>query len=364
MKKKQEAEFKKVETAKALKSIKSIGIPLEDYLNIKRAIIQPSQNEEEIERTIQGISQEDEFAFICRLMKTTTHLIPLEQRPAISGDYICPDFLARFQPSCLLYECTQDDSLGFNCFVEVKTTSDPKIKYKIGGSRLKRLRNFADAFGVPLIFAVRFLRFNQNALWIIVEDSDRSSTSLTVAIDNLCNGIRHILWDDYWYMLLPNIQIISIYDTNYTELCAQHPEYGTHKELQIITHEKAFCFEGPIASGYLAFLKAFHLQPVDIQRHGSITRQTSIPELLVCSMVDMAYTFNQLPCDEKGQPLTEPSTVMNEFEPKVFDIHFINRLANALANLNLLFLLTFEEPEKHFEKWKQYGGNKSKSQQG
>jgi hypothetical protein len=39
---------------------------------------------------------------MCRLMGTATHLVHLEQRPIISGDFIIPDFMARFAPSDLL----------------------------------------------------------------------------------------------------------------------------------------------------------------------------------------------------------------------------------------------------------------------
>jgi len=354
---KQEAEHSKVEKAKILKSVRDSGVPYDDYLKVKNILLTRSDDETAIESTIKGLSEEDEFAMICRLMKTATHLVPLEQRSIIqNNNYITPDFLARFQPSCSVYGFSRNDSSGFKCFVEVKSTI--KDKFKIGGSRLRRLRNFADEFGVPLLFAVRFLRFAQNALWIVVEDSNRKSTSLTVTIENLVDGVRHIIWDEYWYMLRPGIYFKGIFDLNHPKDGVQHPQYGTQRELQIIVDSKTISFEGSNAVVYSAFFEAFDLEEVEVQKQGSITHQILVPQLLLCSMVDMVYNFNRLPSDDQGQSIYDASKMIKQLNSESYDIDLVDKVAQSLAHQDLLFFTGFGEKETHLEKWRQYGGQK------
>ena len=248
-------EYKKVEIAKIVKAIEDTGFVDEECFEALKNELVPSDIAAAVESTIKGLSEEDEFALMCRLMGTTTHLIPLQQRPILPGDYLIPDFLARFQPGCSSDGFTSQDSSGFRCFIEVKSTKEDR--YKIGGSRLRRLRNLADEFGLPLLFAGRFLMFAQNAVWVFIEDSDREITSLTITLEDWVNGIRHILWDESWYLLMPGVYFIFVFDLEYEGLGVKHREYGTMTELRITDGEKTMSFDGSEATIYAAFLEAF-----------------------------------------------------------------------------------------------------------
>ncbi len=202
------SENSKVELAKALLAVRSVASAA-DCARIRSILVSPGA-EDGIDRAVHGLSKEDEFALICRLMGRATHLVHLEQRPVIAGDYIVPDFLARFQPGCFVHGRSSSQSRGVRCLVEVKSTANDK--FKIGGKNLKRLRAFADQFGLPLIFAVRFLCFEQHALWVMVEDADQAANSLTVPYDGLTTGVRHVLWDDYFYFLPNTLYFKAVYD--------------------------------------------------------------------------------------------------------------------------------------------------------
>jgi hypothetical protein len=54
--------------------------------------------------------------------------------------------------------------------VDVKSTDMDELK--IGGSLLRRRRNFANEFELPLLFAVRFTGYPRFPAWALVEDSD------------------------------------------------------------------------------------------------------------------------------------------------------------------------------------------------
>jgi hypothetical protein len=347
-------EYLKIEKAKLLKSIRDGGVSDEDYRRIKKSLLTSSDSAVAIENAIQGLSEEDEFALICRLMKTATHLTPLGQRQIILGNYLTPDFLARFQPGCSVFGFGRQDSAGFKCFIEVKSTHNRK--FNIGGAHLRRLRNFADHFGLPLLFAVRFLQFEQNAFWIIVEDQSRKTSSLAVSVKGLFSGIRHILWDECWYTLLPDMHFKSIFDLNTEDLGVKHPGYGTQVEFQIIVDNQVRTFKGAEAVIYSAFFEAFHLTEVEAEKHGSLTNQVRVPQLLYCSMADMVYNFNRLPCDDKGQIIYDPSKLITELDPTLYDIDYIDKVAISLNKMGVLFFSGFVDKDEHMKKWRQYGG--------
>src|SRR5689334_14931958 len=89
----------KMELAKALKSIRDVAPDEETYQKIAAMLLPSDGNEADaVEKAIEGLSEEDEFALLCRLMGTCTHLVPLEGRPIIPSDDNRPDFLANFKP--------------------------------------------------------------------------------------------------------------------------------------------------------------------------------------------------------------------------------------------------------------------------
>lgn len=352
--------------AKALLAVKSV-VSEDDYLRVRSLLVHPDAGDR-IDQAIHGLSKEDEFALMCRLMGTATHLVHLEQRPVVAGDYLVPDFLARFQPSCSVHGKTSSQSRGFRCLVEVKSTTNDK--FKIGGKKLKRLRAFADQFGLPLLFAVRFLRFEDYALWVMVEDCNRARNSLTVTYNGLTTGVRHVIWDDYFFFLPNFLYFRAVYDTACEEEGgARHERYGRQREFHIVA-EEGTPISGPTVEGNAArltgsdafilsaFFEGFGLVEQEVRQEGTVTVQTLRPAVQFCSVADMVYSFNRLPRDDKGRAILDPSRILtgSDSDSWLVTREFIDRVAGDLFRGGVLLKMGLGEPQAHLEKWCEYGG--------
>lgn len=346
----------KIEIAKALRAVKTV-VPTADYERV-RAIIAPEQRD--AERVMAGLSEEDEFALLCTLMGTATHLVPLEQRPFIRGNCIVPDFLARFQPGCFFRGWGQKDNSGFNCLVEVKSTE--KKEFRIKGSLLQRRRNFAETFGLPLLFAVRFVRFRDNALWVVAEDADRSKTSLKVTIDDLTKGVRRVIWDEYFYMLPPDTYFQASYTHEVTGSNVQHPEYGEQFEFQVVASLDRLLFRGTDAFMFSMFFEAFGLDERQKQVNHGITHVIYAPQVPCCSIADLIYKLNRLPRDQTGLSTYDAAKILalfpNEKQPAIVTREKVETLGRYLLSKKVLYLVGFGEEESHIATWRRYGGTR------
>ena len=353
----------KVELAKALLAVKSIT-PDSVFQKV-REILVPTAAQAAVDQALHGLSKEDEFALMCRLMGTTTHLVHQEQRPVIDGDYLVPDFLARFQPGCTPFRVSSADSQGMRCFVEVKSTEGHS--FKIGGQKLRRLRAFADQFGLPLMFAVRFLRFDAHALWVLVEDNNRSANSLKIGYRDLGNGVRHVIWDDFFYRVNPWICFREVYDTSASdESWYHHPTRGVLREFHIISDpshpmtgpggvENTAIFTGIDAATFAIFFDCFRLKELHSGRRGSLTSVISEPTM-PCSIADMLYQMNQLPRDEHGRAILDPSRVLASTDggPPITR-SFIDTIVKLVGGVTL-HLIGFGPLDEQFQKWQRFGG--------
>lgn len=260
-----------------------------------------------VERAIEGLKQEDEFALLCRLMGTATHCVHLEQRPVIAGDSLPPDFLSRFLPGYSLLDDGPIPTRGFRCFVEVKSTV--KDHLKIGGSLLARRRRFAKTFGLPLLVAVRFLRFGRNALWVIVAD-DPSHSSIRVSYGDWLTGLRPLLWNDYFFMAAPGLTCVAVFDRDYSGPGVINASYGTQRGLEIRCASEHLAFEGLHAFATMLLMENFELEEVEAQPFGTQTRVTFRPTLSTCSLADAVYNSNRRVGDNSGDSGFDASRVL------------------------------------------------------
>src|SRR5712692_9643938 len=127
-----------IEIAKALKQVKAIANK-KQYDQVLQIFARDQSDR--IAQAVAGLTEEDEFLLLCLLMRTTTHLAPLEQRSAIAVGSAAPDLLARFQPGYLSKGISASNHRGYQCFVEVKSTKNQK--FRMSGSALRKLRDFA-----------------------------------------------------------------------------------------------------------------------------------------------------------------------------------------------------------------------------
>lgn len=347
----------KMEAAKRLKAVKDIAASKEDYEAIRRRVI--SEDEvEAVEKAIQGLSEEDEFALMCRLMGTATHMVRLDQNPIFKGDFIVPDFLARFQPGCFVGGKTSVDSAGYRCMIEVKSTN--KEKYKIGGSELRRRRNFAKEFGLPLLIAVRFLGFPQSAWWVIVDGSDESMTSISVSPKDILHGIRHILWDEYIYMAPIGVEFRAVHDATADGFGWEHRDYGPVRELQIHYDSNIIRLKGSEAVIVGMFFRGFSLETISTERNGNVTICTMVPRQLFATVVDMIRGFNSIPTDGMAETDYNPSRIlalMDQNEPTgLLSRDALDGIEGWLLAHGLLKIFSIGEVEDHVAKWLEYGG--------
>jgi hypothetical protein len=349
----------KMEQAKALKALRAVLDSEEDYPHVEK-MISSSISEPELDNAIKGLAEEDEFLLICSLMETATHLTRLEQSPLIRGESIAPDFLARFRPGCYVNNAVSSECEGFRCFVEVKTTKNKQ--FSIGGSLLKRRRKFADEFGLPLLFAVRLLQFAQNAVWLIVEDTDRESTTLKVTINDMVNGVRHILWDEYHCLIVPGTYFVRIYDSESKDKGIYHKQYGLQKEFHIVYKNQVIPLPDNQSILYSALFDSFGLEEAEVKQNGSKTVEALVPQTLSCSIVDLVYRFNRLPTDEKGRVIYNPSRLIarsdGKYDAPLVTRSFIERLIAPLFETEILGVVGIGKPGDHIEKWRRIGGRR------
>jgi hypothetical protein len=349
-------ENRKVELAKVLQAVRAFA-PEPDYLQIRSLLVKEG-SEQKIDQAIHGLSKEDEFALMSRLMGTATHMVHLEQRPVIPGEYIVPDFLARFQPGSTLHRKPASQSSGFRCFVEVKSTR--KDRFRTGGKKLQRLRAFANQFGLPLLFAVRFLHTEEYAPWVIVEDSDRNASSVIVPYDISGTGVRCILWDDYYYFL-HDFHFRVVYDSSppcHGVGC--HQRYGAQRDFQIVAAdgEVVPCADVDHVT-LLAFVGAFSLREIAVRQEGTLTFVTLRAEAQACSVADMLYHTNRFARDERGRVVFAPSRILtgSDSDEQLFTRAVLDSIAAALSRMKVLQVpVGFDLLTSHIGKWREYGG--------
>lgn len=347
-----------IEIAKALKQVKAVAdrAAYQQILGILAA-----SQAERVGQAVAGLTQEDEFLLLCMLMGTATHLAPLEQRSAIVAGKSAPDLLARFQPhywGSRGYVASSKHS-GYRCFVEVKSTKESE--FAMGGAALQRLRGFAEAFELPLVFAVRFLRFSGVALWVIAEDADPATTSMRLNISHWINGLRPVLWSEHSYMLIPGTQFEATYSsTAATGAAVLHSDYGEQTAFEIVTHKGRFSYTGADALLASMFFESYGLEEAESQRANDVTRVTYRARNLSMSIADLIYGVNRLPRDEDGELVYDPSRTLRELAdgqtPMLIGRQTVEELGNRFCDIGAVALGEYGDPEARYQLWLATGG--------
>lgn len=349
------ADVTKIELAKALKAIKAVATN-EQFEQTKKIFIQPG-GEDSVMSAVNGLSEEDEFALLTKLLGTAKHIIGFEQRPLVEGEYIVADYYLTMKPACSTHGKSRDKFPDYKCVIDVKSTE--KDMFKIGGSRLQRLRNFADLLGLPLFFAVRFLRFNNSALWAIVRD-DRSDTFLHVNYDNVVNGLRHVFWDEYCLTPNPHLVIIAKFSKSSTVPSVGHPEYGTQIELTFTENgtKTLFSLQNQDALMTSALMEAYHLDEIKVEKiDEDITLQYLKPTVMTAFLADLIFKTNRLPIDEFGRTIYDASKLIvrsdTDAHDNLMDRQKVEFIARPLIDNHVLFV---GEIKNHLALWKSLGG--------
>ena len=323
----------KIELAKALKGIKAVSSKekyqqlLESFLDI--------YGKDELSNAIQGLSEEDEFALLTTLMRTASQIVGFEQRPLIKGDYIVPDFFMNFPKT------------KTTCLIDVKSTKD--MKYKIGGSYLRRLRNFSDVLGHPLYIAVRFVRAKKHAMWAIVKDTDRSRTTIHVEINDMINGERKNLWQEYILTPSPKMIVMAKFSKKAPSDSIHHDEIGSLIELIVSDSFNTINFQNPQASMVCGFLESYGLDVLKTEEiDDDLTMQYLQPTIFTSFLADIVYQVNRLVVDDDGSIVYDASKLLAHSDvgscDDLIDRYAIEHIVQPLIDKNLLFIGAIGKP--------------------
>ncbi len=345
-----------IEIGKALKQVKAIADE-EQYDQVLQILA--GDRNERIARAVTGLTEEDEFLLLCMLMRTATHLAPLEQKSSIAVGNAAPDLLARFQPGHSGKGIPSSKHSGYRCFVEVKSTK--KHNLRIASSTLQKIRDFADAFGLPLVFAVRFLTLHGIALWVIVEDRDRSKKSLTITMSDWIQGLRPVLWNEYSYMLFPRTYFEATYSPDITGDNVRHSEYGEQIAFHVITTKGRVALSGKDAILASAFFEAYGLEEAASKREDNLVHVTYQARNLMMSIADLIYGMNRLPRDENGRMVYDASKALRELADghtaTLVGRDLVEHLGGKFCDIGALGIVEFGEPEERYQRWLATGGD-------
>lgn len=349
-------EVSKIELAKALKGIQAIATD-EQFEKTKKIYIEEG-GEEHIMSAVNGLSEEDEFAMLTKLMGTATHIIGQEQRPIIEGEYIIPDFFLNLKMGNSVNGKSSRDFTEFKCLVEVKSTA--KDKFKIGGNRLQKLRNISDLMGFPLLFAIRFLRAKQNALWAIVED-DRNLTSLNITYQSVIDGVRNVIWNEFALTPNPHLIIKCMFSKSTEINSITHPKYGNQISAIYTDGKETLKQEKSEAFMTCGLLEAYNLKEFKVEKiDNDTTIQYLKPTCFTAFLADLIYKMNNLIVDDFGNVVYDASKLIVRSDTGVHNTlvnrQIIESLAKPLVDKNLLFIGAIGDMDKQLNKWIEFGG--------
>lgn len=348
----------RIEIAKTLKQVKAVATP-EQYSQVATILAGDSYSSDE---AVHGMSQEDEFIILCMSMGTATHLAPLEQRPSIAIGAGAPDILARFQPPCnagFKTSVGREHHSGYRCVIEVKSTKSDELKFR--GAALRKIRSFADSFGLPLVFAVRFTRFFNNAFWAIVEDSDREKTSISVTPNNVTSPLRAVLWDDRAYFLTPGTYITSVYEAAPGKDGVRHPKHGKLAALEINMTNRSYVLESKAELVMNSmFFEALNKKERRVETHGSTIRVEYELRNTFTTIADLLFALNRLARDKDGNILYDPNRALRQLadgqSPLLITRGHVEVLCSQLSAAGALLVSHMTDPKQLYDTWITTGG--------
>lgn len=314
----------RMEEAKALRSIRGITGSDEEFEKVRDTLF--PQPDPARDRALVGLSQEDEFAILCRLMGTCTHLARLDQTPLVKTTMIVPDYLASFAPGCSVRGMSkQQVNLTYSCFVEVK--SDDHQKYRISEKDLRRREEFPHHFGLPVVFAIRFTQFQGQAAWLLLTSREFRSLDRKVDMSRLTSGIGHVLFDDYMVVAPNAFDVAYIWDTASSAASIRHERHGVLVGIQLFEKDAPVPVEETEGLLVAAVLESFRPRAVSTRTSG--TRTTEVLRVTANQgrfLSNLVYACNQLAVDEAtGKTVYDPVRITSSLDSDKPHLHLLER---------------------------------------
>lgn len=323
-----------VELAKRLKEIKGITTSDKDFNAILKTLI-PEGKIDTVHRIIRGLSQEDEFALLCKMMECCSSITPLEQTPLIDSDEKTPDFQVTFHPASFFSGMLPHPDFHYKCMVEVKSTD--KAKFKTSRADVQRRKAYADRFNLPLLYAVRFLIADQYAFWVIVT-AEQLLKKNTLTTNDIVPSLNSILFDNYTIMINPSYTIVRKYSKTEQGIGEIHQELGALQSVSI--QDKNGCVYDLADKDALLFSMLFSVyftygtyietfkDSSTVYAHFDVNQFKTI--------ADIVFMISNLITGEDGEKLYDPTRAIANMDAKDRKIPLLQRsvLEDLFSRIN------------------------------
>lgn len=290
-----------IELAKALAAMQGVFDSNKEFNEFINSLVN-KEVQPRIHQIIQGLSQEDEFAVLCKTMGTCASISKIGQTPIVKNtDEKAPDFLASFHLGySLAYINPQSSSKILNCFVEVKSCK--KTNFSISSKDLKARQKFADRFKLPLLIAVRFTMFNDQTYWVIEEASKVAINNGKINITDAVDSIGSILFDDYLFTPHPHLRTVEYYEKTPTMKGLKNKTYGTLVRIELLLPGLP-AYTIPANDTWLVCLFLIMFSPEKLDEKALDNNTTAVYYKIENQgrlVSDIAYSSNYLIKDENG----------------------------------------------------------------
>lgn len=343
------ADISPIEMAKSISNLKPLTETNKDFETLKDQLI-PTELQPRVDQILKGLSEEDEFAVLCKSMDTCTSLTKLDQTPIIDTEEQTADFLCSFSPGISVAGKNQKHvNRHYSCLVEVKSCQ--KEAFKISQKDLDRRIRFAQKFRLPLVFAVRFTKFCEHSLWVWQEAHYLAKNGRRLDPTSLSQSVGAILLDDYFLHPHPHMHIIYYYDKK-ANGGASHKDYGVQTSIVVLIGDQPLELPKEHAMLIGLALEMFEKEECDIKTSGSETAVLMRVKEQGRMLSDIIHFCNRCAVDEKGEPSFDARRFLSMQDGPKKPL-FITRdmIEFAIAWLNhpevTMFKMALIEPKKH-----------------
>lgn len=295
-----------VELAKRIKELKGIA-PAATFDVIMKQLV-PEDKISTVERIISGLSQEDEFALLCKMLNCCSSITPLNQTPIISENEIVPDFQATFHPGSFLSRASSAGAPAFNCMIEVKSTE--KLKFKCSRSDIEKRSRFAARYNLPLLYAIRFTAIKDHAYWVVISADDLYDKN-RIDTSDYVDSLGQLLFDNYSIVINSSYTLVRRYSKNKPGIGERHEALGELQSLDLVNSEGKSYRPSNEDSLVLAMLyNIFASTKSYTETYNGESVVYSGFELRFLTLMDAIYYMNNIISDTDGNKYYDPVRAM------------------------------------------------------
>jgi hypothetical protein len=343
-----------IELAKTIRSLKGVSKDDGSFSKLLDSLISEDKKER-INQILTGSEQEDEFAVFCRLVGTCSLLNRIDQNPLLSSGFVAPDFIATFEPRCPLKRLPPELSVKYRCFVEVKLCQE-KV-FKISKKDINRRRGYAENYGLPLMFAIKFKPFENTGLWLLIGAKELEEKGRSCSLDDLVDSYTPILFDDYTLFTSPSLHFVNYYSLEQNDGRMSHHDYGKmiatfillpdHDPIEISSRDQVLVN---------IFLDSFDHEEVSVKKDGDVTAVVRSVGGKMRFLTDVLFKLNHRAVKSDGSLYYDPARVIasvdsHDSPPLLLDRRYVDIAVSILnGKANAIFFGSIGNPEKNYRR--------------